>query len=97
MAAEMAFKFGSEGQPARLIVPSVAVVEDDEGRFVFVVEETKEPGIGIVKRKSVRIGDLTDEGIEVYDGLEDGEKLVTAGVSKLTDGQKIKLLTAREN
>jgi len=97
MAAEVNFKFGSEGQPARIIVPSVAIAEDDEGRFVFVVEETNESNVGVVKRKPVSIGDLTDEGIEVYDGLEEGEKLVTAGVSKLADGQKVKLLTAREN
>ena len=90
MAAEVAFRFGAEGQKERIIVPSMSVGEDRQGRFVFVVEPSGEPEIGVVNRKSVTIGEFIDQGIEVSEGLKDGELLITAGVSKLVDGQKVK-------
>jgi RND family efflux transporter MFP subunit len=97
MAAEVAFQFGDEGLKERIVVPSISVGEDREGRFVFVVEPSGEPDIGVVKRQSVTIGDFIDQGIEITEGLEDGELLVTAGVSKLTDGQKVKLSLGEGN
>jgi multidrug efflux system membrane fusion protein len=93
MAAEVLFKFESTqraGDTRRIIVPSVAVGEDRQGRFVFVVEPT-DSGLGIAERRPVKIGDLTEEGIEVLQGLNDGERVVTAGVSRLSDGQKVRL------
>lgn len=90
MAAEVAFNFGEEAGRERLMVPSVAVGEDRAGRFVYVVEPSEEAGVGVVHRKPVVIGDLTDEGIEIFEGLADGDRVVTAGVSRLTDGQRVK-------
>jgi RND family efflux transporter MFP subunit len=95
MAAEVLFKFGSEGKIERIVVPSVAVGEDRQGRFVFVVDPGEE-GQGIVHRRAVTIGEMTDEGIEILEGLLDGSLVVTAGVSKLVDGQKVKFLGEEE-
>ena len=36
------------------------------------------------------VGELTAEGLEVFEGLSDGDYLVTAGVHKLLDGQTVK-------
>jgi len=96
MAAEVSFKFESTQRAAdtparkRIVVPSVAVGEDRQGRFVFVVKPTEE-GFGVAERRAVEIGDLTEDGIEILQGLDDGDRVVTAGVSKLTDGQKVRL------
>lgn len=89
MAAEVSFQFQST-QRERIIVPSVAVSEDRQGRFVFVVEPG-EQGFGVAARRPVVIGDFTEEGIEILEGLSDGERVVTAGVSKLRDGQKVRI------
>jgi multidrug efflux system membrane fusion protein len=89
MAAEVSFKFES-AQQEQIVVPSVAVGEDRQGRFVYVVEPT-DSGFGIAYRRPVMIGDLTEQGIEILEGLNDGERIVTAGVSKLSDGQKVRL------
>ncbi len=106
MAAEVAFRFES-GQGVELfIVPSVAVGEDREGRFVYVVEhdedretepeaETEgeqdaEPGVGVIRRRAVRVGEMTTEGIEILEGLSDGEHLVVAGVSRIEDGLRVR-------
>jgi RND family efflux transporter MFP subunit len=90
MAAEVFLDFASDAGAARFLVPSVAVGEDARGRFVFVVEPTGEPGLATVRRRPVTIGTITNEGIEVSHGLEDGEFVVTAGVTKIVDGQTVK-------
>jgi RND family efflux transporter MFP subunit len=96
MAAEVAFRFESDDQRERFIVPSVAIGEDRQGRFVFVIEPTNSD-TAVVKRVSVQVGELTAEGFEILSGLSDGDLVVTAGVSKITDGQKVKFLAAKEN
>jgi RND family efflux transporter MFP subunit len=90
MAAEVAFLFQSADQRERILVPPVAVTEDQRGRFVFVVEPA-DSGIATVHRRSVQIGELAAEGLEVFSGLADGDLVVTAGLSKIEDGQKVKL------
>jgi len=91
MAAEVAFRFETAGTQERLIVPPVAVGEDHQGRFAFVVEELAE-GFGVARRREVRVGDLTSEGLEILSGLQEGELVITAGISRIKDGQKVKLL-----
>jgi hypothetical protein len=92
MAAVVSFEFESEDQRERYLVPTVAVGEDRDGRFVYVVEPAPgEPGYGIARRRAVTVGEITAEGLEVFRGLSDGDLVVTAGVSLITDGQKVKI------
>jgi multidrug efflux system membrane fusion protein len=89
MAAEVRFDFEeSEEEAARILVPGVAVGEDREGRYAFVLEEV-EGGFGRAVRRRVEVGDLTPEGLEILDGIQEGDLLVTAGVTRITDGQRV--------
>lgn len=90
MAAQVRFSFAVEDRRERFIVPTHAVVEDRDGRFVYVVEESTEAGVGIVRRRDVSVGELTGEGLEVLEGLSGGEHVVTAGVSQIHDGLEVK-------
>jgi multidrug efflux system membrane fusion protein len=90
MAADVAFTFGSDDERERFWVPLHAVAEDREGRFVYIVEPT-EGGKAVVRRKAVTVGELTADGLEVLNGLEDGDRVVTAGVSQIHDGLEVKL------
>ncbi len=90
MTAEVTFRFESSDQRKRFLVPPVALGEDREGRFLFVVEPA-DPGYGNVRRKEVTVGELTSGGVEVLSGLEDGDLVVTAGIGSLTDNAKVKL------
>ena len=90
MAAQVIFSFVVEDARVRYLVPSHSVVEDRGGRFVYVVEP-KEPGVGTVRRKTVTVGELTGEGLEVLEGLSDGDRVVTAGVSQIEDGLEVKI------
>ena len=91
MAARVVFELGDEGAGSEtLVVPASAVGEDGEGRFVFVV--TGAPGeVGAVDKRHVSIGRMTTEGFEVLDGLSAGEKVATAGLQNLLDGQAVRL------
>lgn len=95
MAAEVAFRFESSDQRERFIVPAYAVGEDRAGRFVYVVEPTQE-GKGVVRRRAVESGEITAEGIEIFEGLSDGDLLVTAGVSRIQDGLAVRLQPAEQ-
>jgi len=89
MAAEVITQPQDTTRRTGLIVPWVAVGEDRDGRFVFVVEP-EESGIGIVHRRAVTLGEVGKE-IEIIEGLEEGELLVTAGTRRLIDGMRVKI------
>jgi multidrug efflux pump subunit AcrA (membrane-fusion protein) len=93
MAAEVEFRFEARSTSGRFRVPAHTVTEDRQGRFVLIVEPT-EPGRGVVRRRAVEVGQLTPSGLEVLEGLEDGDRLVTAGISQIEDGDTVKLPTA---
>lgn len=96
MAAEVTFRFpGRNDSAGRFIVPPEAIGEDREGRFVFMIEPADNDRT-IVRRRPVRVGELTAEGLEVLDGLQNGDRIVTAGVALIHDGQQVKLLEKRE-
>ncbi|WP_298900559.1 efflux RND transporter periplasmic adaptor subunit [uncultured Psychroserpens sp.] len=90
MAANVTFDFGDhEADNTVLVVPANAVGEDSNGRFVFLVED--EGGVTKVKKQQVTIGSLTGEGFEIQSGLKEGQKIATAGLQTLLDGQEVRL------
>lgn len=93
MSAEVAFRFGSKARGKRLWVPTHAVGEDRQGRFVYVAKPEGE-NLGRVARRSVQVGELTAKELEIVEGLSSGELVVTAGRTRIVDGQIVKILTA---
>jgi RND family efflux transporter MFP subunit len=90
MAAELEFRFEAIGEGVHFRIPPNAVSEDRQGRFVLVVEPVG-PERGVIRRRGVEVGSLTPLGIEVLEGLAEGDRLVTAGISQLEDGDSVKL------
>lgn len=90
MAANVLFEFVDEDIKQNIIViPANAVGEDGNGRFVYVIEGSSEKAI--VKKQPITLGELTAQGFEVKDGLKVGQKIATAGLQTLLDGQEVKL------
>lgn len=89
MAAEVAFRFRSGVADAPIFVPSVAVMEDRAGRFVYVLEPG-EGEIGIARRRDVAVGEVTDERMEIRSGLSEGDLVITAGARRIVDGQRVR-------
>ncbi len=91
MSANVTFDFAAaDANSGVLVVPAKAVGEDGSGRFVFLVEEQGSAG-AVVKKQPVQIGTLTAEGFEVLSGLSAGQKIATAGLQTLLNGQQVRL------
>ena len=88
MAASVKFYFNeNEESGEKLIVPAHAVGEDSNGRYVFIIKKNNDTTI--VKKQKVTIGELTAEGFEIMGGLKPNQKIVTAGLQTLLDGQEV--------
>ena len=90
MAADVTFNLSESGTKSALFVPPIAVGEDRNGRFVYVVLPDDDQTATVVYRP-VEVGGISEHGLEITKGLEPGEKVVTAGLSRITDGLKVKI------
>lgn len=90
MPADVIISFNRENAKDSLYVSVHAVGEDNSGNFVYIVKPG-ENGFGTVEKRSVVVGDMTDSGFEIKSGLKDEELVVTAGISKLSDGLKVRM------
>lgn len=68
-----------------LSVPELAVIGEGDSRFVYVVDK------GAAKRVQVRTGLRSAGRVEIVEGLQPGQPVVTEGVVKLSDGMKVRL------
>ncbi len=95
MAAEATITLPSIGAEDELLVPLVAVGEDRDGNYVFVLEPAGgDGGHFVARRRTVTTGMPAADGIGIVSGLAPGELVVTAGVRRISDGQTVRLLAA---
>jgi membrane fusion protein (multidrug efflux system) len=71
-----------------LSVPELAVVGEGDQRFVYTIEN------GQAKRVPVRVGMRSDGRVEIVEGLQPGQRVVTEGVVKISDGMKVRVAGA---
>lgn len=87
MAAEITFSLIGGGE--RLIVPLIAVLSDSEEKFVYVA--TPDDDHYRIVRQTVQTGELDNEGIEILAGLEPGQQVVVAGMSRISENMNVTL------
>jgi RND family efflux transporter MFP subunit len=90
MTADVTFVLAAAKNGPKYALPTSAVGEDRDGRFVFKVEPG-EAGLGVVQRSPVEVGQLLSNGIEINSGVEPGDLVVTAGVSRIYDGLQVRV------
>ena len=74
-----------------ILIPLNALFEDN-GSNVYLFKN------GIAVKTAVEIGELRETNkISIVKGLKTGDKVIVAGVSKLVDGDKVKLLRAKNS
>lgn len=70
-----------------LLIPRMAVLEDDAEKTVFVVED------GVARRRDVETGYSRGENVEVLKGLSEGESVITLGQTGLKDGAEVTVVS----
>jgi len=89
LAADVIFQFDTLAATGSVVLPVAAVIRDPVGTFVYVAMPTEVAGQALISRKPVTLGELTQSGIEILDGLSTGDRVVTAGLSVIRDGQRV--------
>jgi len=71
-----------------VVIPVNLVQSDETTKYVYVMEKQSN-GKFIAKKKSVMIGEVYGEKVEIKAGLTAGEQIVTEGYQNLYEGQTI--------
>ncbi len=71
-----------------VVIPVNTIQSDESNKFVYVLE-TKEKGVNVATRKTVQIGEVYGDKVEIKSGLTGGEQLITSGYQNLYEGQVI--------
>lgn len=83
-------RFAAPAAPKTPIVPLAALYQQDGEPAVWLVGADQS-----VTLRKVRVAAYTDAGAAVAEGLSPGERIVAAGVHKLSAGEKVRLADAK--
>jgi RND family efflux transporter MFP subunit len=93
LAADVTFQFDSTaGTGNGVVIPVTAVINDPDGTYVFLAAPSETEGEAIVTRRPVSVGELSQFGIEITDGLAPGDLVITAGLSVIREDQHVLIL-----
>ena len=73
-------------------MPQAAVLLDQAGHYVLVVDDTKK-----VEQRRITTGTDHGKNIEVENGLKEGELVITDGIQKVHPGQVVAANVVPEN
>lgn len=74
----------SAGQVDAPMLPESAVLSDDKGNYVFVIDAKNK-----VERRQVKTGSVSDSGIPVIEGLSGNEQVVLSAGAFLNPGETV--------
>jgi HlyD family secretion protein len=74
-----------EEKPDVLMLPRGPFLEDQGGRFAYVVED------GVAVRRPITVGATSVGAIEILQGLEPGERVVIAGTDNFENADRIRI------
>jgi len=66
------------------LLPQSAVLSDDKGNYVYIVNRKNE-----VERRAIKIGTVSDDGVTIAEGLSGQEAVVLSAGPFLNPGQKV--------
>lgn len=85
MTASVTVAGGNGSDRSTVFVPLSAIYQTGDTPQVWVISNDQ------VSLRPVKVGAFGDETVQILDGLKDGESIVTAGVHKLQEGQKVRV------
>ena len=75
----------SAGNQNGIYIPLTAIYQTSQVPNVWVIKD------GIVNLRPVKVGGFGDGKVQILEGLQGGEMIVTAGTQKLREGQKVRV------
>ena len=69
------------------IVTTWGFIQDTGGNWVFVLDGTGEYAL----RRDIRVGRRNNRYVEVREGLQEGEQVITSSYSQMDDMERIQL------
>ncbi len=91
LAAEVTLNFSGQSEAGVVLLPLAAVANTSNEPFVFVAVAEEGGGTALLRKQFVSVGELTAGGIQIRSGLNVGDRVVTAGVSVVREGQRVLL------
>src|SRR6266498_5849885 len=73
--------------PHAIVITLTVMQTDEKGKYVYVIET--ENGKKIAKKKTIQVGEIYGDNIEVKGGLKIGDQLITEGFQSLYEGQTV--------
>lgn len=86
-------KLYTEDYSGEVVLPSDGIVQLNDVDYVYVVIENGD-GEPYVERRKVKTGASVDGRIQILEGVAAGEKVVVQGQTSLSDGSKVRDITA---
>jgi len=80
--AEAKIQSGATSAP---LLPQSAVLSDDNGNYVYIINGKNE-----VERRTIKIGTVEDQGVTIAEGISGNERVVLSAGPFLNPGQKVK-------
>ena len=80
----------SVGEARNPILPKSAVLIEGTQAYVMIVDAE-----GVVRRRQVKIGQASREGLAIVDGLTGDERVVTTAAGFLREGEKVEAVEAK--
>ncbi len=80
----------TQSEQKRATLPAHAVIKEGEGNYVFVLSDNQVDGVYQVLKKAVEIGEISNQGLEILSGLNEGDQVIISGVSRVSESMKVK-------
>ena len=90
MSATVRFDFHNDINKNSFVVPLHVLMEDKKGYYLYIVNDIV-ANVGVIERCNVRRGELTSGGIIITSGVGSKMKVLTAGMSRVHEGQKVRV------
>jgi len=87
------FKKAKESENSISVESDYIGIDSDGSHFVWILEKTEDDKIFSASRRPVKVGKRSGTTLEILEGLKKGERIAAAGISVLTPGRRVTLLT----
>ncbi len=72
-------------QAERAVLPQTAVLTDDKGSYVLIVNDHD-----LIERRAVRVSDMGTDGVTITDGVSAQDRVVATAGAFLQEGERVK-------